>query len=352
MFIRAGWSVVALLCLLEGVDGGSKTTTANAIRDYWPDVGSPRDFQLIHTGPPEPPGRCVYQEYESQLDSQAERVMSDSHLTVLDRWHLGDRIYGPRYRGFARYTEGGLLHTEMALSSFGAVKVICSPSLEVVQERVKNRGDDYIDISDLPRIHAEYLEHAHQYGYTIITGQESQQRPPKSVADTISSLLATARSNARRARELAKHSAGTYTGALYPDCIIAGDELGGTPDSRVGDRAFNRPFTPASPKTSAEWLMSALYKTGFYNTIGMVNVNHPGVDVALIAKVTAPQAGWVALGAKASKTLDSHKIWHNTVPHPAWAKRFKSAELNDYAEKLKHAISAEVVLGSASHLMV
>jgi hypothetical protein len=319
-----------VLIVLEGSDGAGKSHLAAAIRDYWPDVGSPRDFQLIHTGPPNPPDRCVYQEYESQLDSQAELVMSDSHLMVLDRWHLGDRIYGPHYRGFARYTEGGLLHTEMALSSLGAVKVICSPPLEVVQKRVADDGDDYISQEDIPRIHREYLAHAERYGYHVIGTQH--------VSTTIEFLLRDAHGKARRARYLAKCSAGTYTGALYPECILAGDELGGTAEKQAAN-GFTRPFTPAAGHASSEWLMSAICRTGFLTTLGMVNVNHPGVDAAAVAALR-PRAKWVALGARASKTLENCSVQHTRFEHPQHARRFRSQFHDEYAEELRQAIQA------------
>lgn len=338
--------VVALLCLLEGTDGGSKTTTAQAIKTAWDDGGSQNAAHIIHTGPPDPPGRCIYQEYEKQLDDKSKWILSQDHLIILDRWHLGDRIYGPRYRGFARYTEGGEFHTEMTLSSLGAVKVICSPPLEVVQERVKNRGDDYIDISDLPRIHEAYLNHGQRYGYYFYNGIVD-------LDDTIAHLLRDARYKAACARELADASAGTYTGSLHPQCIIAGDELGGTPEAQLRRGGFTRPFTPNSPATSGEWLMSALFKAGYLTSTALVNASDPGTDVAVIAKLR-PEAGWVALGARASAVLSRNGISHRKVCHPAWHRRFRHAEHDFYSAELSQAIAtaaARAALAPENHII-
>lgn len=320
-----------MLILLEGSDYSGKSTLAAAIKTAWDDGGSRNAAQVIHTGPPEPPTRCVFQEYEKQLDDRADAVLSQDHLIILDRWSCGDRIYGPKYRGFARYTEGGELHTEMALSSLGAVKAICSPPLEVIQDRAKNRGDDYIDIGDLPRIHAAYLEHAHRYDYHVIDGTKHRDI-------VITFLLRDARYKAACARELAAVSAGTYTGALWPQCILAGDELGGTPEAQLRRGGFTRPFTPSSRATSSEWLMDALHKANFINTIGMVNVNHTDVNVAALAKLR-PEAGWVALGSRASSNLEGHGIPHQRVTHPSFERRFRHACHDEYAVRLSQAIA-------------
>src|SRR5277367_460266 len=302
---------MALICL-EGSDGGGKSFLAGKIAESWlqrhPNSEPVSPAHVIHTGPPPDPQADVFADYELPFQDKSlfNRVMSDRDLVILDRWHLGDRIYGPKYRGFARYTEAGLLHTEMVLSSLGAVKVICSPPLDVVQKRVAERGDDYINQEDLPRIHAEYLQHGKQYDYFFygdgVFLYDSQE--PESAANA---LIVIAIGKSYDASELAAASDDTYTGALYPDIIIAGDELGGTPEQQRKRGGFTRPFTPNSPATSCEWFMSALYQAGYLNNTGLVNVNHPDVDVAQLAQLR-PDTQWVALGVRASATLKKTDI--------------------------------------------
>lgn len=321
-----------MLILLCGVDGGGKSTLADTLCQVNAKHGPAR---VIHTGPPLDPTEDVFADYELPFQGKEflEEIISDQDLVVLDRWHLGDRIYGPRYRGFARYTDGGLLHTEMVLSSLGVVKVICSPPLEVVQKRVANRGDDYIDFEDLPRIHAEYVDHGERYGYHFYDGLYGS-------AQVAHHFINRARYLAGKAKVSANASASTYTGSLHPEFIIAGDELGGTPTQQARRGGFIRPFTPNSSATSSEWLMSAIYQTGYLNTIGLVNVNHPGVDVPQLASALYPQATWVALGDKASATLAAYEVSHQRIQHPAYAKRFRNAYHGDYITQLKEALVA------------
>jgi hypothetical protein len=319
-----------MLILLEGVDGGGKSSLAAAVKKHW-DEGHASAAQVVHTGPPDPYDRCVHTEYELQLDEHSERVMSPNQLIILDRWHVGDVVYA-RYRPDKqpRFSPAGMLHCEMTLSSLGAVKVICSPPLEIVEKRVVDRGDDYIDHFDLPRIHAEYLEHGARYGYLFTSGFENDSW-------LLPHLLKTAASQASRARDLAAASAGTYTGALFPDVLIAGDELGGTPEAQEKRGGFTRPFTPVAKTGSSGWLMAAVHQAGFLTSAGLVNVNHPGVDVPVIAELN-PRSRWVALGARASVALNGHGVTHSRVAHPQFCKRFRHSFFDEYVSDLLEAM--------------
>jgi hypothetical protein len=325
----------SVLILLEGGDCSGKSTLAKAIASRWlaklADGSASSPASLIHKGPPDPPDRCPYQEYEGYLDGNAARLMDSGELTIFDRWHAGEQPYGTLLRGKSRLGDAGMLHIEMALSSLGAEKVICSPPLSVVRQYFAERGDDLVRASQLPAIHAWYASHAARYGYMVRSTDEGQEQ-------FISELLESAARKSTRARQAAKATAGTYTGSLTPSCIVAGDQLGGDPET-AGDprRAFSRPFTPSTSFTSGEWLMSAICKAGLYGNLGLVNVNHPGVDMPWLAKVVFPDARWVALGANASKELKSHGIQHTRVAHPSWAKRFRHDSHDEYAAELKAA---------------
>jgi hypothetical protein len=326
-----------LLIIEEGSDGGGKTALANTVRDAWLAAGnSPGSVQITHKGPPDDPHSCPFLEYEVALDREPLNsfALSLDKLLILDRWHIGDKIYGPRYRGYARYTPAGMLHTELALSSLGAVKVLCSPPLETVQKRVADRGDDYIDQEDLPRIHAEYITHAETYGYYFIDGLQDQD-------SAVKHLLSDTFFKTGVAQSLAAASAGTYTGPLFPYAVFVGDELGGNAlraSGRFGE--YMRPFTPVTPDTSSEWLLDAFLKCGIVNTAGLVNAHHPGVNLAALAKLL-PGARWVALGARASTALDGFGIEHARVHHPQFERRFRHTYHDEYAARLAEAAGME-----------
>lgn len=307
-----------MLCLLEGPDGGGKSTLAQQL-------ASMAIATIIHTGAPDPPGRCPFTEYEASLDAEplASRVTSASHLVILDRWHAGEAIYGPLYRGTTRYTPAGMLHTEMVLDSLGAVKIMCLPPLETVQERIRQRGDSYIDQRHLPQIWDAYLRHAEEHRYSLIGNR---------VESTALAVLLTARGRHTLSALLAAHSARTYTGSLAPSVIFAGDQGNTGPRGR---RDLPRPFTPL-PGSSGEWLLDALIAGKMAGDCGIVNVNHRGVDVNSIHEL-AGRPRWVALGGRASRTLSEKGIPHAAVPHPSYAKRFTHGRHHEYTLRLREA---------------
>jgi hypothetical protein len=261
---------------------------------------------------------------------------------ICDRLHLGDGVYA-RYQPSKkpRLSDAATAHLELALSSLGALKVMCLPPLSIIQERVAKDGDDFIDQSDLPRIHREYEELASRLGYL----QPVHTLGPSYVAR---SLISRTWKLQELAEPLAATSAGTYTGALKPAVIFAGDQLGGSEETRASRPPFTRPFTPARGAASSKWLLDALMAAthhlpygimtpwnagGGDASIGIVNVNHSGVDVSHLAKLSSG-ARWVALGGEASSVLASHGISHHTAWHPQYARRFKYAQFHEYAEQL------------------
>lgn len=324
-----------MLILLEGPDGGGKTTLATALRHEW---GAESSLTLWHKGPPDPPDRCPYEEYELALGTSAavSVILALNRLLLLDRWHAGDPVY-QRYRPGqrTRLTSAGMLHVELVLSSLGAVKVMCLPPLEITAQRVAARGDDFIDARDLPRIHAEYAAHAALYNYWV----PDWELDPAVVAKL---LMSRAEESARPAGQLWHQSDGTYTGAVRPAVIFAGDELGGSVElgTRLG---FTRPFTPKLSGSCSEWLLSALLAAGIINNCGLVNSGQPGVDLTELAR-SQPATRWVALGQQAARRLTAAQVPHQVAHHPQYARRFRHSDRAGYAAEL--AIAAHLPAGA------
>jgi thymidylate kinase len=336
-----------VLIVLEGPDGGGKTSLASALKfawESWPGSRAGRQATVLHFGPPEPPDRCPLEEYELpfSLSPLHEQALSQDHLVICDRLHLGDGVYA-RYQPSKkpRLSDAAMAHLELALASLGALKVMCLPPLSVIQERVAKDGDDFIDQADLPRIYAEYDAIMMKLGYLTFT----HTLPVSQVAR---SLISRTWKLQELAEPLAAASAGTYTGALKPTVIFAGDRLGGSDATRASRPPFSRPFTPARGAASSKWLLDALIAATWHlpygimtpwnaggggASIGIVNASHPGVDVSHLAKL-APGARWVALGGEASSALSESGIDHRTAWHPQYARRFKHGQFREYAEQL------------------
>ena len=322
------------LIVLEGPDGGGKSTVARELEQAWLAMRPHYRAMVVHTGPPDPYDRCVYEEYELGLDAKREEILSDHTLIILDRWHVGDTVYA-RYRPDKkpRLSAEGMDHVEMALSSLGALKVMMLPPFHIVNARVEGDGDDYISHDDLARIHSEYQAHQRKYPYQVKPGDgwltpEWTLKPSTAAKGLILRLRAL--DKPALARDFSAVSAGTWTGSLHPQVILAGDELG------PANQRFTRPFTPFSPVTCGDWLLRSVRDAGLATTCGIINTGHPGVDLLALAAIT-PDARWIALGAKAAERLDSHGITYSRIPHPQWARRFSHGYPEMYTSLLRTA---------------
>jgi thymidylate synthase len=323
-----------LLIVLEGTDGGGKSAAASALQDEWLAAGHlPDSIITQHFGPPEDPHQNPLEEYVLPLDQPplSEMIASHRALVIFDRLSVGDVIYGERYRGYMRFTPESLLHCEMTLSALGALKVVLSPPLEVAQQRVAERGDDYIENDDLPRIHDAYLTHAAEYGWLVPDWQLSPDILAKALLNRAWGLTVLA-------SHLSQPSQGTYTGDLTPDLILVGDEVGII--KTLGPFTLTRPFTPVTGHGCSEWLLSATREAGIMNKVGLVNAYHPGIDLTELARVR-PSAKWVALGVRASRALAAHDIKHVQLHHPQYEMRFNHKRRSEYAAQLRVAVGME-----------
>ena len=127
--------------VLEGADGTGKSTLAAQL-------ATRLAAQQLHLGPPGPRGA-----YQECMDAIAS---SEGRDTVIDRLHWGELIYGPIYRGRSMLEGWGRWDIDRALTSRGALMVHCDGHNPDVIERVRTRGDDYVQLKHVPRILGEY----------------------------------------------------------------------------------------------------------------------------------------------------------------------------------------------------
>lgn len=157
------------IIIVEGVDGSGKTTLISLI-----EKAIPKHFQkhFHHCGPLT---GTVEQEYYDPLT----RVRFDTFF-VGDRWHVGEMIYGPIYRGESKVTKRWKNDIEDLLDRRGSVKVIMKPGLDVVTSRLKERGEDYLQDEHVKEVYDFYDIYAKDNGYILV--EETQIDLLESVA--------------------------------------------------------------------------------------------------------------------------------------------------------------------------
>lgn len=141
--------------ILEGIDGAGKTTLAQHILE-----ASQIETTIQHRGP-------LQGTVEDELIYPLQRV-TDDELLISDRWHLGEMIYGPIYRGKS-LVEGFYNDLiDSLLYDMNAVKVVLSPPLDVVKARLAARGEDYLQPEHVDQVHALYEALANKHNWRLI----------------------------------------------------------------------------------------------------------------------------------------------------------------------------------------
>ena len=147
------------LIVLEGVDGAGKTTYAEQLIDAWP---AQDKTWLLHAG--QPTTKPIMHQYETALLSLYDPQDPDQ-LVVCDRWHVGETVYGPIYRGQSRLTPGMARYMDQLLDSLGAVKCVLSGTLKTLTRRLADRGEDFLKPEHLALVADQYHTYAYDNGW-------------------------------------------------------------------------------------------------------------------------------------------------------------------------------------------
>jgi len=77
-------------------------------------------------------------------------------LMILDRWHLGELIYGPKYRGISQLTTAQAREVDTLLDIYGAIKLHLDAPDDLLEARAFERGEDFIKAEDIKDIAYKY----------------------------------------------------------------------------------------------------------------------------------------------------------------------------------------------------
>jgi hypothetical protein len=318
-----------MIAVIEGTDHAGKTTLAQRLADEY--VHGPllsdlehRRVARMHKGPPD--DRPILEQYEGDLLTQftAAELTSLELLVILDRWHLGEWLYGPLLRGKSRLTEPQLVHIEMLLSALGAQRHVAVADQASLVRRHELEPDELITVSEAIGVQAAYQ------GLTYVLSDDWRMISMRDGSITSAyELLATLIRSSSFAAALADFP--SYVGPERPKALLVGDKPGGCPPS------WARAFTPLKPG-SASMLIASLKDSGLHNVTGLVNqkdTNLTGLWYALNMPFV------IALGDEAARAVAGSSIieWQ-AAPHPQFIRRFRSSGWDEYVLELKEMINA------------
>ena len=297
--------------VLEGPDLAGKTTVARWLQAELTQRGVISTY--IKRGPIRDDPMT---EYLRPLDALAnDPRFNVSHTLILDRWHVGELIYGPLLRGRSELTAQQANYIEMVLQTLGCAFIHVTTDVSILEDRWDIRGDSLIKREWLRRISDEYWRYtaSRPHWENRVAGSEMSLPPSQP-----SPFLGTKRG-------------GWYVGPPKPAVLLLGDER--------NDHTFVWPFVPQRA-TSGHWLMGALQAS---------KVNHMQVGIVNACELLEIDLYtlWSELGEPPVVTLgrNAERAWRRldaAVPaaamylhHPQHQRRFYFQSFAEYGEQIK-----------------
>lgn len=292
-----------MLICLEGVDGAGKSTLAAAIKKEI-EKAHPEDVvEYIHASQIE---GTVYEEY---VDRLVNYTPSSGRHIILDRWHVGERIYGPLYRNSTGFDEfaGSYQWIELFLGSKGARLWNVTQTLEVLKERLAVRGEDYLEDRHVDFVRERFSTFAKESA--IFANEVSPNA--ENVYDIASHIIVDAKYAEFRAASLQSYGVKTYLGQTFadPQTIIV-----------VDNKAKNVGFVPEH-SDSAEIILTSL-RTDFINNLAVVSSVSQDSLKALLARLS--MTGVVVYSETVSARLTAMGIAHVKIDEPTKDRMYPS----------------------------
>ena len=271
-----------MIVIVEGVDGAGKTTLVDALIEQ-------------HDGPSK-----VVKRSQLQSDPMVEYEHRDlsgydgSTLLICDRWHVGELVYGPLYRGRSLLEPAQTLHIEMALSALGALRLHVTAPIDVIMQRVAERGEEFLQPKHFGLVWDFYRDYVStplgRHWQTIDSSEP--YRPAE--------ILLRARRASAVARGLSALPA--YAGPLRPEVLV----VGGSRRHVRGIPQFRFAMTPtvADPRSLA--------------IMRQVEASHLPVGVTTVCEGVDIRSQWERLGRPrviATDYASQHAAELAEVPH-------------------------------------
>lgn len=293
-----------MLIIIEGADKTGKTTLAKAIADRF-------GYRYHHSGPPK----------GHPADEYIDFLLNLKRPTVCDRFHLGELVYGPMFRGKIGISPLELLTIERVLRLKQTILIHAVTSIELANKRLKvSTQKEMVDNARNVTAAELFKDVVRQSNVSPILQYDG------STKQQLNKMLITI----ERMLEERKVASGPYTGIgtiTGPKLVVVGEQV----NHNVTWRGL-----PFDKGLSSEFLADV------FNTAGLVENR---LYICNADKLTREEAialhtentKFITLGRKAAHKLLEFGIEHEELPHPQWVKRFHHHQKYAYAEDVRRA---------------
>lgn len=135
------------MIVLEGPDLAGKSTLANALADAIP--GS----NIVHFGPPQPGEDLMVTYLQAILNA-----VDTPGVTIFDRLHVGAFTYGKVMRNREDLDIDELSSIDCILDRYGAERLYVTAPWSVIQQRMKDREEDFVNEEQLRQVWHLYTD--------------------------------------------------------------------------------------------------------------------------------------------------------------------------------------------------
>jgi len=126
------------LIIIEGCDKTGKSTLALEYIN--------EGYECFHFGEPRPE-EDTYRTYMTFLNS-----LDPEKKYVLDRFHLGEIVYGKIYRNGEGLTKEQFRNINLKIAKFNHMLVLCEQPIDIIEKKFEENEEDYAQIEDIRKI--------------------------------------------------------------------------------------------------------------------------------------------------------------------------------------------------------
>lgn len=258
-----------MFIIIEGPDAAGKSSMLAELHRHLTVTRGTKDVHSFHKGRPlEETRELVLSEYVLSIDE----LVTSGECVVSDRWHWGEHTYAPLKRphtdtdGYGLLGRAGWRWTELFLLSRGAGVWVLDQPLDVLRERLSQRGDDYINESELAAIAERY-----ESGIRVAPSFVERLRPrPDDIRDLRRIAKAVVDHAAFGLGQSARlrYSFPEYIGPIVPQALLLSDARRSTEPAGPLTRL---PLIPLVG-SAGEFLLSGLSER-FWPRVGLIAMN-------------------------------------------------------------------------------
>jgi thymidylate kinase len=253
----------------------------------------------------------------------------------LERYYISELVYPQFKPGRNKMQPWHQFLIEAGMMPFAPVIIYVRPAKETIIKNIKNRGDDYVNLDDIDQM-LYYYDEVIDNSYFPVFTYDYEENHLETFLELIEGVH---EERSQRALKLQKFlSSGNY----YEEGSII--FIGDMPSKQSIGNGYLRAFI--SNTGSSEFLHRCLFDAGIYPTQQMpyfTNWNKCENNNYLNAKMLEEEIQLVKprkiiflgeeIGKKTWQKIGS--VTYSTIYHPAFVKRFKTKNYDNYIKDLK-----------------